>query len=137
MLQWKEEYSIGVPTIDQQHKHLFEIGNRIFDLLENYLYEDKYDKIVMILKELGEYTRYHFKAEEDYMLKIKYPKYFGQKVEHDDFIAKIEEVDLAEVDENQDKHIRDLLTFVFNWILEHILKKDMLIKEFEAARTLE
>jgi hemerythrin len=128
VLQWKEEYSIGVDAIDEQHKHLFEIGNKIYDLLENYLSLDKYDKIVQIVRELQDYTKYHFKSEEDFMLQIKYPKYFAQKVEHDDFIAKIEAIDLKDLDQNQDQHIRDILTFVFNWILEHILKKDKLIK---------
>lgn len=127
MLNWKDEYAIGVEVIDEQHKHLFEIGNKIYDLLENYLLDDKYDKIVKIIKELGDYTKYHFKTEEDYMIKIKYPKYFSQKVEHDDFIRKIEEIDLKDLDQNQDKHIREILTYVFNWVLEHILKKDKLI----------
>ncbi|AFM40138.1 hemerythrin-like metal-binding domain-containing protein [Desulfosporosinus acidiphilus SJ4] len=127
MLVWKEEYSIGVEHIDEQHKHLFEIGNRIYDLLENYLYVDKYDKIIAIIHELSDYTKYHFKAEEDYMLEIKYPRYFSQKVEHDDFIQKIEQIDFEEIDQDQDKHIREILTFVFDWVLEHILKKDMLI----------
>lgn len=114
--------------IDEQHKHLFEIGNRIYNLLENYLSVDKYDKIVAVIQELSDYTKYHFKTEEDYMIQIKYPKYFSQKVEHDDFIRKIEEIDLTDIDKDQDKHIRDILTFVFNWILEHILKKDKLIE---------
>lgn len=127
MLQWKEEYAIGVEVIDEQHRHLFEIGNKTLDLIENYFYEDKYDKIITILNELREYTKYHFQTEEDYMIQIKYPKYFSQKVEHDDFIAKIEGIDLHDLDENQDKHLRDILTFVFNWVLEHILKKDKLI----------
>ncbi len=129
MLEWKEEYSIGVKLIDEQHKHLFEIGNKVYDLLENYLYVDKYDRIIPIINELREYTKYHFDTEENYMLQIKYPKYFNQKVEHDDFIEKVEKVDLKDLDENQDKYIRDLLLFVFNWILEHILQKDKLIKE--------
>ncbi|AET70337.1 hemerythrin-like metal-binding domain-containing protein [Desulfosporosinus orientis DSM 765] len=127
MLEWKQEYEIGVELIDKQHQHLLEIGNSIYDLLENYLLADKYDKIVEIINELREYTKYHFKTEEGYMLKIKYPKYFDQKNEHDDFIAKIDEINLNDVDENQDKYIRDLLMFVFNWTIEHILKKDKLI----------
>ena len=127
MLHWKDDYAIGVEIIDEQHKHLFEIGNKIYDLLENYLLDDKYDKVVTIIQELGEYTKYHFKTEEDYMLQIRYPKYFSQKVEHDDFIKKIEEIDLKDLDQNQEKHIRDILTFVFQWVLEHILKKDKLI----------
>ncbi|WP_088226913.1 hemerythrin family protein [Desulfosporosinus sp. FKB] len=127
MLEWKEEYSIGVEQIDEQHRHLFEIGNKIYDLLENYLYVDKYDRIVAIIRELKDYTKYHFQAEEDYMIELKYPRYFSQKVEHDDFIKKIEEIDLESLDRDQDKHIRGILTFVFDWVLEHILKKDMLI----------
>jgi len=127
MLQWKEEYAIGVQQIDEQHQHLFEIGNKIYELLENYILDDKYDKIVVILEELRQYTKYHFQSEEQYMLQIKYPRYFSQKVEHDDFISKIEEVELKDIDENQEKYIRDLLLFVFNWILEHILQKDKLI----------
>ena len=128
MFEMKPEYYIGIKMIDEQHKHLFEIGNRIYDLLENYLLADKYDKIVAVIQELSDYTKYHFKTEEDYMMEIKYPKYFSQKVEHDDFIQKIEEIDLTDIDKDQDKHIRDILTFVFHWVLEHILKKDKLIK---------
>lgn len=127
MLVWKEEYSIGVPSIDEQHKRLFEIGNSIYALLKNYILDDKYDKIMVILEDLRQYTKYHFRSEEEYMLKIKYPRYFSQKVEHDDFIGKIEEVMLQDIDEDQEKYIRDLLLFVFNWILDHILQKDKLI----------
>lgn len=127
MIEWKKEYAVGVDSIDEQHQRLFEIGNRIYDLLENYILDDKYDKIVVIINELKEYTKYHFHSEEQYMLQNKYPRYFSQKVEHDDFINKIEEVELQDIDENQEKYIRDLLHFVFNWILEHILQKDKLI----------
>ncbi|KUO65341.1 MAG: bacteriohemerythrin [Gracilibacter sp. BRH_c7a] len=127
MLVWKEEYAIGVESIDNQHKHLFEIGNSIYELLENYVLEDKYDRIINVLNDLREYTKYHFQSEEDYMIEIMYSGYFKQKVEHEDFIDKIEEIQLQDLDENQEKHIRELLLFVFNWILEHILQRDKLI----------
>ncbi|AGA67708.1 hemerythrin-like metal-binding domain-containing protein [Desulfitobacterium dichloroeliminans LMG P-21439] len=130
MLKWKEEYSIGVAVIDEQHMRLFEIGNQIYDLLENYLLPDKYDKIVTIILELKDYTIYHFKTEEDYMLKIKYPGYFKQKVAHDDFIKEIESIDLDAIDQDQDGHTRKLLNFIFDWVLDHILKSDFGIKEF-------
>ncbi|MGE4273755.1 MAG: bacteriohemerythrin [Desulfitobacterium sp.] len=130
MLKWKEEYSIGVAEIDEQHMRLFEIGNQIYDLLENYLLPDKYDKIVTIILELKDYTIYHFKTEEDYMLKIKYPGYFKQKVAHDDFVKEIENIDLDAIDHDQDGHTRKLLNFIFDWVLDHILKSDFGIKEF-------
>ena len=128
MLKWKDEYSIGIELIDDQHKRLFEIGNSAYELLRNDFCVDKYDKITEIIEELRQYTVFHFETEEEYMLEMKYIGYFEQKKEHDAFIKKINAVNLKEVDEDQDKYIEDLLEFVFNWILNHILKKDKLIK---------
>ncbi len=85
---------------------------------------DKYDKIVEIINELKEYTVFHFKAEEDYMLQNKYKGYFTQKVQHDDFINKINEINLEKVDNNQDEAIDKILKFVFEWIINHILVQD-------------
>lgn len=130
MLNWKDDYAIGVETIDEQHKHLFVIGNKIYDLLENYLLPDKYDKIIEIVTELKEYTIYHFKTEEEYMLQIKYPGYFKQKVAHDDFIKVVESIDFSGIDQDQEGHIRKLLEFIFGWIVDHILKSDLGIKSF-------
>ena len=127
MLQWSDDYSIGVDVIDEQHKHLFEIGSEIYELLENYLALDKYDKIALIVQELADYTKYHFKTEEELMISRKYPRFLSHKVEHDDFMQKINELDLEDIDKDQDKHIREILVFVFDWILDHILKKDKLI----------
>jgi len=45
MLKWKDEYSIGIELIDEQHKHIFEIGNDAYELLKNDLSLDKYSKI--------------------------------------------------------------------------------------------
>ncbi|MDF2878423.1 MAG: bacteriohemerythrin [Clostridia bacterium] len=128
MLVWKDEYSIGVPLIDEQHQHMFEIGNRAYELLKDDFCTDMYDGVVEIIKELKEYTKLHFKTEEEYMLSIRYNKYFSQKVEHDDFIQKINEVDFDKVDDDPKKYIEDILGFVFNWTLDHILQKDKLIK---------
>ena len=129
MLEWKDSYQIGVESIDEQHKHLFEIGNAIYNLLENYLLDDKYDKIVGIVNELRDYTKYHFESEEQYMMQIKYRYFLDQKVEHDDFIDKLEQIELKDIDKNQEAYIRELLLFVFDWILKHIVEKDRLIGE--------
>jgi len=126
-LEWKDEYAIGVQHIDEQHQKLFEIGNSIYSLLADQVLVDKYDRIIVIINELKQYTKYHFSCEEEYMLQNRYPRYFSHKVEHDDFINKVEDVELKDIDQDQEKYIRDLMTFVFNWILDHILKNDKLI----------
>ena len=127
MIAWKEDYRIGVPVVDGQHQRLFELANAAYLLLKDELRVDKYDAIVAILGELKDYTVYHFKTEEEYMLAAGYKKFLSHKAEHADFIAKIEAVNLDAVDAEQDRYILDTLDFVCSWITDHILERDKLI----------
>ena len=131
MLKWKEDYSVGIKLIDEQHKQLFEIGNNAYDLLKNDSCLDKYPRILQVIKDLRQYFKYHFKCEEEYMLKINYQNYDIQKIEHDAFIKKIDSLNLEKIDQNQDKYITDLLSILFEWIVNHILHNDKLIKKEE------
>lgn len=127
MITWKEAYTTGIPICDEQHRKLFEIVDRAFRLLQNDVSIDKYDKILAIIEELKEYTIYHFKSEEDYMRSIGYSKLLSHKVEHDDFMEKVNTIDLYKIDENQEQYITEILHFLVDWIDKHILGKDKLI----------
>ncbi|MBB6217786.1 hemerythrin [Anaerosolibacter carboniphilus] len=129
MFKWKDEYDLGVQFVDEQHKVLFDIGNRVYKLLKSDMYFDKYDRIAEIIEELKNYAAFHFKEEEAYMASIGYRKFLSHKVEHDDFIKKFEDLDLENVDHRQDQYIMELLEFVFKWIEDHILVKDKLYTE--------
>ena len=76
---------------------------------------------------MREYTIYHFAQEEAYMESINYKRLFTQKMDHMSFIKKIDEVNFNEIDRNQDEAIMELLTFLNNWLVNHILEKDLLI----------
>lgn len=127
MIQWKESYRLGIEEIDNQHKKLFEIANRAYELLKNEMLVDKYDHIVSIIEELRDYAKYHFQYEEDYMEKINYRKRLSHKVIHNDFVEKMNEINLDQVDENQDQYLMNILDFVVQWIEQHILGTDKLI----------
>ncbi len=129
MISWREEFALGVPEIDEQHKNLFAIANRAYEVLKNQLLVDKYDQILAIFNELKDYTVYHFTFEEDYMKSIGYRRFLSHKVEHDDFIQRINETDLRKIDENQEQYLIDTLEFVVAWIEHHILGVDKKIVE--------
>jgi hemerythrin len=124
LITWKDEYNLGIEKIDEQHRYLFAIAGRVYELLRDDFSIDKYDKIVSIINELKEYTVYHFRFEEDYMRSIGYKKFLSHKVAHDDFVARINSIDLKDMDEKQDQYIMELIDFIINWITEHILKTD-------------
>lgn len=127
MYEMKDEFLTGIEVIDNQHRRLFEIADKIYMLLKDDFAIDKYDRIVAFIEELKEYTVYHFKTEEEYMESISYKRMFTQKIDHNNFVKKLDEIDLKEIDENQDESIINLLEFVNGWLISHILEKDKLI----------
>lgn len=127
MFEMKEKYKTHNSQIDIQHEKLFEIGERAYQLLIDKYNTDKYDKIVDVIEELKSYTVYHFNAEEKYMMSINYKRLFTQKIDHAFFIKKLEEVNLNDIDENQDETIMGILTFLNDWLVNHIIEKDLLI----------
>lgn len=124
MILWKKEYEVGIEVVDSQHRQLFEIAGRAFDLLKNEYITDKYDAMVEILQELKDYAVFHFTTEEHYLEEIGYKKLFSHKMEHQSFIREIHSIDLEELDLNQEEHMLSILQFVVDWIDRHILEKD-------------
>ncbi|MBU3182606.1 bacteriohemerythrin [Clostridium psychrophilum] len=127
MFEMKEKYKTHNSQIDIEHEKLFEIGERAYQLLIDKYNMDKYDKIIDVIEELKSYTVYHFNAEEKYMMSINYKRLFTQKIDHAFFIKKLEEVNLNDIDENQDETIMGILTFLNDWLVNHIIEKDLLI----------
>lgn len=127
LLKWKSDYSIGIEEIDEQHKMLFNIAEQAYSLFTNNFYNDKYDKILEIIEELRNYTIFHFKCEEEYMLSINYKRFLSQKIEHDEFIEKFNNIDPKLIDQEQDKYIISILEYLVDWLSNHILEKDKLI----------
>ena len=134
MLQWKEEYEVGVAEIDEQHQKLIDIANRVYELMRNELALDKYDQIVEILQELKEYTVYHFHFEEGLMQKAKYKKRFSHKILHQNFLAQVEAVDLSAVDENQEAYLVQIMDFIANWLIDHIVGEDKKVGQSARAQ---
>ena len=80
-----------------------------------------------MLNKLKEYTQIHFSDEESYMQSISYEGLEKQVILHQKFIDKLNELDLDDVDDNQEKYLYSFLEFLQNWLVNHILKIDKLI----------
>lgn len=126
MFEMKPEFFTGIELIDNEHRQLFDYANQIYELLHAEFVPDKYDNIVDILGKLRDYTKKHFADEEAYMESIQYKKIFTQKVQHQAFIDELDKLDLDEISEleNQEETIGNLLSFVTDWLIHHILEVD-------------
>lgn len=124
MYTFKDEFRTGIAQIDEEHEKLFEIADKAYETLMDDFIPDKYDYIVDILKELTDYAAVHFEHEEEYMASIRYRKLLSHKVEHQEFASKIAAYDLSEIDEDQKGAILELLDFLNDWLIHHIIEND-------------
>lgn len=124
MFEFKDEFKTGIDFIDEEHKKLFELTQKTYDIYKDELMLDKYDYIVDILNELRDYTKYHFNHEQEYMKEIGYKKMFTHIIAHNNFIEKLDSYDFEEIDYNQTDALVDLLNFLYDWLVKHISKVD-------------
>ena len=71
LLEWTDQFSVGNPKIDQDHKVIMSLINRRITIGNN---SDQNENINDILDELLEYTTYHFDREELLMKVSEYPR---------------------------------------------------------------
>lgn len=73
---WSDELSVGIEEIDEQHKVLVNLINR----MHNAIAEKHGSEVVSgILAELVDYTKIHFAVEESLLRILGYPGYEEHK----------------------------------------------------------
>ena len=124
---FSEKYHTGIAIIDEEHAMLFAIIRDANALISQELLHDKYDEIISILEELREYTIHHFQDEEEYMKRICYPGLEVQQHAHQAFVDRLNEINLDVMDDNQQEYLEELVEYLRNWLVNHILRVDKLI----------
>ena len=118
------KYKLGIEPSDKHHRNLINIVNDLFDALSKGAKSEVIENFVQRLKV---YSLAHFKAEEELMLKYKYPDLINHKIIHSEFIKKVEEFSVKIGSEPIGKEI---ITFLVTWLIDHILKDDKKYADF-------
>lgn len=119
--KWTNEFSVGIEEIDNQHKVLFELINRMFIAA---LKREDHRVSLEILDALVDYTKTHFALEERLLASAGYEKLAEHQMEHRAFIDKLGT--MAQKFLAEEKTITfELINFLKHWLKEHILETDM------------
>lgn len=123
LINWNETLSVGVEYIDNQHKRLVSIINRLNDAM----LQDKGNKVMgEILDDLLDYTKTHFASEEKLMKKYGYPESADHFREHEKLTNEV--IDFIEKYRLGNAMVTmPVLQFLKEWLNNHILETD---KEF-------
>lgn len=117
---WDEKFSVGVKTIDDQHRRLFEI---IGGLDKNMKIGKGKSVIPKVLPQLIDYTKYHFSSEEERMTACEFSGYANHKQEHENFVTKVLELQNEFSSSTLGTSVK-LYSFLTNWLTGHILNTD-------------
>lgn len=117
---WNDNLSVGIKTIDDDHKKLLGLINN----LQNAVYYPTGEAFErQSLDELVAYTKYHFEREEALMQKHGYPDFEPHKQQHQKMIAEVERY-LQTYDKDPENTIEGLIRFLKEWLIKHIQGTD-------------
>lgn len=119
-IEWSERYSVKVAEIDEQHRQLIAMINRLHDaMLANKGRELQRE----IVTQMVEYTHFHFATEEQYMRSFGFAGYYEHKKEHEQFAAEAALL-MEGVDHGSLVLTLEVMTLLKDWLQNHILGTD-------------
>jgi len=120
IFEWNSSYLLGVAQIDEDHKQLVGLLNKVYETLLNGREKAEIEKM---LDSLIDYATYHFAAEESWMKDNSYPGLEMHMQEHERFCKRIVEMQ-KDFYQGYTTVTLELLAFVKYWLLDHILSTD-------------
>jgi len=120
LMPWSKKLMVGINLIDEQHMELVKMINELHRAMKM---KKGAKESSRILENLANYTVYHFGSEEELFEKYKYPERHAHKEFHDNLVAKVLEFKV-EFEKGKASLSMDLMTFLTDWLRNHILKTD-------------
>lgn len=120
LLQWKDQYSVGVEAVDHEHKELIALINRLYETLTV-----KRDRagVEDHLGDLFKTISAHFALEEKFMRDCSYDQMSQHKEDHERLLEEIRDI-MDSVEEEQDIDDQALGERLEAWFARHFETHD-------------
>jgi hemerythrin-like metal-binding protein len=120
LMNWSDSLSVGVKSIDEQHKGLLQAVNDLHAAMVK-------GQVKMVtgplLKSLAKYTKDHFTAEEAMLRRASYPGLSAHHAKHVDLNRQVEQY-IQRFERGEISINVHLLDFLRDWLVNHIQKDD-------------
>jgi hemerythrin len=117
-MEWKDEYSVGILEIDDQHKLLLQSFTEIEESIK---LGQGWSNTHYAILELNQLARMHFTFEEAIMHMFGYPETEAHKTEHQQFFAKMASIERHSLKKSAEV---EMVQFLRSWLTSHILGSD-------------
>jgi len=119
LISWGPSYMLGIDAIDEQHKKLVVLVNKLDKARRS---GENLKNLIAIFDELVSYTAGHFSDEEAWQAKGNYPDLEEHKVLHGKLVKRV----LAYGEELKSGKLQasELMRFLSDWLVTHIQGSD-------------
>jgi hemerythrin len=117
-IYWCDDFSVGVPILDAQHKQFIDIVNRCIFL--NKMQTD----LILVADTLGRmkcYANEHFPIEENLLRQVQYPDLDEHRNRHQSFIRTIVDCCIGEIFRSKVES-GEIIEYLHDWWHSHILE---------------
>ncbi len=126
-LKWSLDFAVGNTGLDDAHRELVDLYNRIAWACEN---DNGVENVRERIRAFLIYARWHFDEEETFMRRLHYPGYMDHKADHQRLLQ-----DAADFVENFGNALRledsPAITSYFKyWLTRHMADKDCNLRNF-------
>lgn len=129
-MEWKDEYSLGIPAIDFQHRRIFD---SILRVAHGATDDDGLRAEAEIIKLLG-LLQEHFSLEESMMQTLCYPDLEHHIAEHRQFHSEVHH--LAQTSLMKKGGVpREAIKIAHKWLTEHLTVSDRHYVDFFSNAT--
>ncbi|MCU7920832.1 MAG: bacteriohemerythrin [Candidatus Thiodiazotropha sp. (ex Epidulcina cf. delphinae)] len=125
-VSWDDSLSVGIQAIDDEHQKLLTLINNLQTAV---LYPTGESFERHALSELVDYTKYHFRREEELMQEYDYPEYELHKRQHHEMIERVL-VFLDAYEKDREATIDEMTVFLKTWLTNHIAGTDQKYSQF-------
>jgi len=128
-VSWNDSLSVGISTIDEHHRYLFDLINDLFDVVTK---KRGSRNVARLIKALDAYAKVHFRAEEMMMAHYGFEGIKRQESQHHAFEEKVAEF-YVELHSNPLVAQFDLLQYLRAWLVNHIQVEDAKLHSLTGA----
>ncbi len=120
LLQWKDEYSVGIEAVDHEHKELIDLINRLHDELSS---KSADSPVEAFFGDLLRGISAHFALEERFMREHKYDQLAQHKSDHERLLDDLRDI-MDEAIDDESPNFRDLSSRLDAWFSRHFETHD-------------
>jgi hemerythrin-like metal-binding protein len=130
MFEWKQDYAVGISSIDGQHQNLFAVARELYAAMNS---GQGKAAVGRVLDHLVQYTVVHFAHEERLMAEHGYPALAHHREKHAALTRQVLAFQ-TEYDAGRAAMSVQLLQFLRTWLEHHIRTDDQAYAPFLKAR---